>query len=165
MFEPNISIDISLLAIILGLYATKKDKNLVLMFICCLFVHVLLTRDAEDQAKGVEDGVEDGVDGDGDVDGDVDVKDDVRDDVRDDLGNDLGVVPATDFTVAENQVSRPFPFKASDIFKTTVSSGVFERQLSTPQTKLTSTVFPASSAEANGRLASARDSFFKSLVS
>lgn len=153
MFEPNISIDISLLAIILGLYATKKDKNLVLLFICCLFAHVLLTRDVEEEEEEKEKGVEDG-----DEDG-------VEDDVEDDVVDHLGVVPATDSTVAENRVSLPPPVAHSDIFKTTVSSGVLERQLSTPQTKLTSTVFPASSAEANGKLASARDSFFNSLVS
>lgn len=49
MFEPNLSIDVSLLAIILGLYATKNDKNLVLILICCLFAHVLLTHDDYDR--------------------------------------------------------------------------------------------------------------------
>ncbi|CAN0401794.1 unnamed protein product, partial [Ectocarpus sp. 13 AM-2016] len=43
MFEPNLSIDVSLLAIILGLHATKNDRNLILVLICVLFAHVLLT--------------------------------------------------------------------------------------------------------------------------
>ncbi|CAM9214641.1 unnamed protein product [Ectocarpus sp. 4 AP-2014] len=53
----------------------------------------------------------------------------------------------------------------TDMFTTTVSSGVFNRQLSTTQANLTSTVFPSTSVEANGKLASARGFFFKSLVS
>lgn len=146
MFEPNLRIDVSLLAIILGLYATKNDRNLILVLICVLFAHVCLTNDEESS----------------DV---VEQTSTVTDD--DDLGaavSNVSVAAATAATsstpVAENEKT-----VATDSFKSTLSSGVFDRQLSTPQTNLTSTVFPATSEEANGKLASARDSFFESLVS
>lgn len=140
MFEPNLSIDVSLLAIILGLYATKNDRNLILVLICFLFAHVLLTND-DDDCLVVED-----------------VSVDERSSVQD--FDAVGVAAAAPVPVTETPQT-----DTADSFKTTLSSGVFDRQLSTPQTNLTSTVFPATSVEANGKLASARDSFFKSLVS
>ena len=152
MFEPNLSIDVSLLAIILGLYATKNDRNLILVLICFLFAHVLLTND------------DDCID---DEDLSTDEKRSFYNDAStvvahdfDDVSDDVGVAAAA----APDVVETPQTF-ATDSFKSTVSSGVFDRQLSTPQTNLTSTVFPATSVEANGKLASARGSFFKSLVS
>ncbi|CAM9101046.1 unnamed protein product [Ectocarpus sp. 4 AP-2014] len=147
MFEPNLSIDVSLLAIILGLYATKNDRNLILVLICALFAHVLLTNDDDDLSAGVLEHARTAAaanDGAG-------------------LGaavSDAAATAETPTAVAENENA-----VATDGFKSTLSSGVFDRQLSTPQTKLTSTVFPSTSEEANGKLASARDSFFESLVS
>ena len=147
MFEPNLSIDVSLLAIILGLYATKNDRNLILVLICILFTHVLLTND------------EDCADDEDSMDERRSIDDDASTVVAHD-SDDVGVAAAAPISAVET----PQTF-ATDNFKTTVSSGVFDRQLSTPQTNLTSTVFPATSVEANGKLASARGSFFKSLVS
>ena len=148
MFEPNLSIDISLLAIILGLYATKNDRNLILLLICLLFAHVLLTNDEDDPAPLLDD--------------DYSSVDEGHAVVvpKDNLGagtaktsNQVSPVPA----VSKNPTTT--------LFNKTVSFGVFDRQLSSPQTNLTSTVLPSSSTEANGKLAAARDSFFKSLVS
>ena len=161
MFEPNLSIDVSLLGIILGLYATKNDKNLILLLICVLFAHVLMTNDDGDNnnlAYLLADNVVSEDDGSND---DISEDDGSNDDISVESrpgDASLGVGAATnaiDTNINEN----------TDNFKTTVSSGVFDRQLSTPQTHLTSTVFPATSIEANGKLASARGSFFKSLVS
>lgn len=158
MFEPNLSIDVSLLGIILGLYATKNDKNLILLLICVLFAHVLMTNDDDDNnfANLLVDNVSED-DGSNDINA-VSRPADVS----------LGVGAATDAIDIDTDATSPLPIVGNDNadnFKTTVSSGVFDRQLSTPQTNLTSTVFPATSIEANGKLASARGSFFKSLVS
>lgn len=147
MFEPNLSIDVSLLAIILGLYATKNDRNLILLLLCFLFAHVLLTNDDDD-------------DGDDHGNNDNNVDDnDVDDDDDDSSLSDSNVFGDALGAAVEKKPS------VIDHFSTTVSSGVFDRQLNTPQTNLTSTVFPATSLEANGKLASARSSFFDSLVS
>lgn len=151
MFEPNLSIDVSLLAIILGLHVTKNDRNLVLVLICILFAHVLLTNEDErdDSASSLLEETSA-------------VATTVADDNLGAAASDAAGIATTD---APTLGTEPEKIVAADSFKTTLSSGVFDRQLSTPQTKLTSTVFPATSAEANGKLASARDSFFKSLVS
>lgn len=142
MFEPNLSIDVSLLAIILGLYAMKNDRNLVLVLICVLFAHVLLTNDDD---GGALEHVRIAA---------------VTDDGLGSSVRDAVAAAEAPTTAAENE--KPV---ATDGFKSTLSSGVFDRQLSTPQTNLTSTVFPSTSEEANGKLASARHSFFESLVS
>ncbi|CAN0502677.1 unnamed protein product [Ectocarpus sp. 8 AP-2014] len=145
MFEPNLSIDVSLLAIILGLYATKNDRNLILVLICALFAHVLLTNDEDDLNAGVLQNAST-----------VAVTND---------GLGAAVTGGVATAVTPTTVAKDDNPVAPDGFKSTVSSGVFDRQLSTPQTNFTSTVFPSTSEEANGKLASARDSFFESLVS
>ncbi|CAN0402610.1 unnamed protein product [Ectocarpus sp. 12 AP-2014] len=144
MFEPNLSIDVSLLAIILGLHATKNDRNLILVLICVLFAHVLLTNDDDDLNIGVLEHASTAVATGGGLGAAV---------------SDAVATGETPTTVAENENA-----VATDGFQSTLSSGVFDRQLSTPQTNLTSTVFPSTSEEANGKLASARGSFFESLV-
>lgn len=146
-FEPNLSIDVSLLAIILGLYVTKNDRNLILLLLCCLFAHVSLTSESDD-GDAVGDGAL-GVAADGLVDPDV----------------GRIVADEDDDTVVVKGDSAAVPPQCADHSKTTLSSGVFDRQLSTPQTNLTSAVFPSTSEEANGKLASARGSFFEALVS
>lgn len=162
MFEPNLSIDVSLLGIILGLYATKNDKNLILVLLCILFAHILLTND-DDGEHGLAVREHDGsnVEGDNEEPSQVENVVDVAD-------NSLGVGADRSTVDINTKTTSPPPLpenKSSDQVKTTVSYGVFDRQLSTPQTNFTSTVFPATSVEANGKLASARQSFFKSLVS
>ena len=156
MFEPSLSFDVSLLAIILGLYATRNDRNLILILICVLFGHVLLTGEDDEDGGHFENLVADDSSSSGHVESESE-----------------GGVVATDEALGAPTANVDAEAKATsvpdtdrtDSFKTTVSSGVFDRQLSTPQTNLTSTVFPATSIEANGKLASARGSFFKSLVS
>ncbi|CAM9209551.1 unnamed protein product [Pylaiella littoralis] len=121
MFEPNLSVDVSLLAIVLGLYATNSDRNLVLILVCCLFAHISLTNDdfRGDGRGGALGAAAEAA-----------------------AGDDGGVVDA-----------EPSNRRTVDHYDTTVSSDVLGRQLSTPQTG------------PNGNLASARNSFFESLVS
>lgn len=154
MFEPNLSIDVSLLAIILGLYATKNDRNLILVLICLLFTHVLLTNDDDECVDVVEDVS-------------IHERQSAEDDESTIVTDDSDAVGVAAMEPINEPPEPPKTPKSAvaDSFKTTLSSGVFDRQLSTPQSNLTSTVFPATSAEANGKLASARGSFFKSLVS
>jgi len=154
MFEPNISIDVSLLAIILGLYTTNNDRNLILILICALFSHVLLTTfDDNDRDTETITSFDDG----------VDAENSAMIDDNDDIETE-SPAPVTDFGADVGSAPAP-ETRAADSFKTTVSSGVFDRQLSTPQTSLMDTVYPSTSTEANGKLASARGFFFKSLVS
>ena len=154
MFEPNISIDVSLLAIILGLYTTNNDRNLILILICALFSHVLLTTfDDNDRDTEAITSFDDGVDAQ-----DLPMVDD-----NDDTDTES---PALVADSSADVGSAPAPkMSTANTLKTPVSSGVFDRQLSTPQTSLMDTVYPSTSIEANGKLASARGFFFKSLVS
>ncbi|CAM9101195.1 unnamed protein product [Ectocarpus sp. 12 AP-2014] len=165
MFEPNLSIDVSLLAIILGLHAMKNDRNLILLLICILFAHVLLTSEDEWGA------------GDDRLMSDGPTLEQTSDATSDAVAHDglMGAAaPNADAAVTTTTTTTPAAATAvtetkntlaTDGFQGTLSSGVFGRQLSTPQTNFTSTVLPATSAEANGKLASARGSFFESLVS
>lgn len=154
MFEPNICIDVSLLAMILGLHVTKNNRNLVLLLICVLFAHVLLTDDVQVVSGSNSDSVSDS-------DSDSDSKNDiVETEVQEAASADDSAVGA-----APRAPQKPSVPPVTDSFATTLSSGVLSRQMSTPQTKRMSTVFPVTSVEANGKLASARTSFFESLVS
>lgn len=139
----------SLLAIILGLYVTRNDRNLILLM-CCLFAHVSLTSENSDEYFETE------ADTLGAAKADYN-DEDTEGEEEQEAEEETAVVAGGD---AISHPPRP-----PDHFKTTLSSGVFDRQLNTPQTNLTSTVFPATSVEANGKLASARGSFFEALVS
>jgi hypothetical protein len=143
--RANISIDVSLLAIVLAMYFTKQDQRMILILVATLVTHVILTS-SED-----EDGY---------------------------YGEDVGVLLGNARTGPEIKGDDPEepeepeepglppnPLSSAEQFKTTVSSGVFDRNISTPQTHLTSSIFPKTSQEANGKLADARGSFFESLVS
>ena len=144
--RANISIDVSLLAIILSMYFTKQENNMILILIAILVTHVLITSDNDgynDDSEQVQ-----------------------NQEVH--LGTTNGNVEKMETPV--EQVVKPTstkekPFSPNDHFKTTVSSGVFNRNISTPQTQLTSSVFPRTSQDANGKLADSRGSFFESLVS
>lgn len=153
-FEPNLAVDVSLLAIILGLYVTKNDRNLILLLMCCLFAHVSLTSDNNDDEYVVEAEPEPEPKAEAEPDPEPEPEPDA-----------LGAAASGVGAIVSDGDGATTPVQPPDHFKTTLSSGVFDRQLSTPQTNLTSTVFPATSIEANGKLASARGSFFEALVS
>lgn len=135
--RANISIDVSLLAIILAMYFTKQDDRMILILVATLVAHVLATSNDESFVE---------------------------------LG--MAGTPGTNTSGVHEKDAPPLtepidesPEPSAKHFKTTVSSGVFDRNISTPQTQMTSSIFPRSSQEANGKLADARASFFKSLVS
>ena len=122
--KSNISIDVSLLAIVLAMYFTNQDDRMTLILMVALITHVLLTSGGDNE------------------------------DLRHPY---LGAQPVG----AQPVGAQP----SVDHVKTTVSSGVFERNISTPQTNFTSSIFPSTSQEANGKLADSRGSFFEALVS
>lgn len=159
--RANISIDVSLLAIALAMYFTKQDNRMILVLVAALVSHVIITSDFEGPTDGHSRRVylvgavaEDSEDPDDSDDFDKSEDPDVEEVMEDSLDRDQGPEPIEgEFLTPKKQ------------FKTTVSSGVFERTISTPQTQLTSAIFPSSSSEANGKLANARGSFFETLVS
>lgn len=153
--KTNISIDVSLLAIVLAMYLTKQDNRMILILVTVLISHVLMTSDYEDDhrdshnimilgAKNDEPGEESEID--------QEITENVETIIDPAMSETSPVMNDTGLTPVEQ-------------FKTTVSSGVFERNISTPQTQFTSSIFPKTSLEANGKIADSRGSFFKSLVS
>ena len=142
--KSNISIDVSLLAIVLAMYFTNQDDRMTLILMVALITHVLLTSGGDNE--------------------------DLRHPY---LGaqpvgaQPVGAQPVGAQPVGAQPVgAQPVGAQPSvDHVKTTVSSGVFERNISTPQTNFTSSIFPSTSQEANGKLADSRGSFFEALVS
>lgn len=112
MFEPNFSIGVRLLAIILGFCATKSDRNLISVLICVLFAHVVLTTDNDDLNVGVLEHTS---------------TPPVMDDGLGAAVPDAVATAESPITVTENE--NPV---ATDGFKSTLSSRGFDRQLSTP---------------------------------
>ena len=152
--KSNISIDVSLLAIVLAMYFTNQDDRMTLILMVALITHVLLTSggDNEDlrhpylgaQPVGAQPVGAQPVG-----------------------AQPVGAQPVGAQPVGAQLVgAQPVGAQPSvDHVKTTVSSGVFERNISTPQTNFTSSIFPSTSQEANGKLADSRGSFFEALVS
>ena len=146
--EANLYIDVSLLAIALSMHITKRDRRIVLFVLVALFIHILLTSDGspfnildqEDEQEALGAPEDEGLEN-------LPTLDEIIDHIEP--------------VVVEEEKG----FTHEDFVKSTVSSGVFGRQISTPQNMLTSTIFPQNSKDANGKLADARGSFFNSLVS
>ncbi len=128
------------------MYFTKQDNRMILVLVAVVVSHVIITSDLEEH---------------GDYDRRVFLVGAGADDPAEtEIGEEgeeptetMGDVPAEEILAPERR------------FDTTVSSGVFERNITTPQAQLTSSIFPTSSSEANGKLANARGSFFETLVS
>lgn len=154
----NLSIDVSILAVMLAMYITKQDDKMILGLMLVLVSHLFITMD--DHLYEDEDEDENDIQ----IENNFNVVDQDFENVTE--VENLGV--AEDETPVEEKevIVEPVPTPVSlNQQSKTVSNGVFSRQLSTPQTNLTSSIFPKSSSEANGKLADARGSFFKSLVS
>jgi len=126
--RANISLDVSLLAIVLAMYFTKQDDRMILILMVALITHVLLTSGANDYENHMYSHV-----------GAQPVG-----------AQPVGAQPVGAQPVGAQPVGAQPPV---DHVKTTVSSGVFERNISTPQTNFTSSIFPSTSQEANGKLA------------
>lgn len=159
--RANISIDVSLLAIVLAMYFTKQDNRMILVLVAALVSHVIITSDFDEHNDYPRNmyRVGAGVKGSEDEEHTED-----QEEQEESLNvTDVTVDPDSQEDTVEKQERDTLTPKKQ--FKTTVSSGVFERKISTPQTQLTSAIFPSSSSEANGKLANARGSFFETLVS
>lgn len=164
--RANISIDVSLLAIVLAMYFTKQDNRMILVLVAALVSHVIITSDFDEHNDYSRDMYRVGAGGARSED-EEDIDDHEEQEESLDVTNVTEGPASTEDTVETPALVNPerdtiTPRKQ---FKTTVSSGVFERTISTPQTQLTSAIFPSSSSEANGKLANARGSFFETLVS
>lgn len=156
--RANISIDVSLLAIVLAMYFTKQDDRMILVLVAILVTHILMTSDEDYMGNyGGELG--------------MGAEDEEESPSEEQPNEEPLLVSQKDSTPLEQEKETvpkepfPKPFTPREHFKTTVSSGVFDRNISTPQTRTTSSIFPKTSEEANGKLANARGSFFESLVS
>jgi hypothetical protein len=150
----NLSIDVSILAVMLAMYITKQDDKMIIGLMLVLVSHLFITMD--DHLYEDEDDIQ--------IQNSFNVVDQDFQNVIEveKLGVTEDETPVEQKKVIVEPVSTPVSFNQRS---KTVSNGVFSRQLSTPQTNLTSSIFPKSSSEANGKLADARGSFFKSLVS
>lgn len=151
----NLSIDVSILAVMLAMYITKQDDKMIIGLMLVLVSHLFITMD--DHLYEDEDDVQ--IQNSFNVVGDQDFENIIE---VEKLGVTEDETPVEQKKVIVEPVSTPVSLNQQS---KTVSNGVFSRQLSTPQTNLTSSIFPKSSSEANGKLADARGSFFKSLVS
>lgn len=152
--DGNLAIDVGLLAAMLGIYFTKKDDRIIIILMVILVSHMLITKDDhlyEDEEINQINIVDDSFDEDENLGATTDgfSAEQVSTTVEPATSTHPGISDTTSLKQRAN----------------TVSNGVFGRQLSTPQTNFTSSVFPRTSLEANGKLADARGSFFKSLVS
>lgn len=141
--EANLYIDVTLLAIALSMHVSKRDRRLVLLTLVVLFGHILLTS----PPTTIEE-------------------EDLEEEEDEPLGAPTETVnaPTLDQILDKLEPVEKKGFTNDDFVKSTVSSGVFDRQISTPQNMLTTSIFPNNSKEANGKLADARGSFFNSLV-
>lgn len=141
--EANLYIDVTLLAIALSMHVSKRDRRLVLLTLVVLFGHIILTSPSNTIEEEVLEEEED-----------------------EPLGAPTETVnaPTLDQILDKLEPVEKKGFTNDDFVKSTVSSGVFDRQISTPQNMLTTSIFPNNSKEANGKLADARGSFFNSLV-
>lgn len=147
----NLAIDVSILAVMVAMYVTKQDDKMIVILMVCLMSHMFITKDDHLDSDGTD--VE--------IYNHVNVVDRTPVEIEN-LGTSGDETPLENEKVIVEPMTKPVSLKQQS---KTVSNGVFDRQLSTPQTNFTSSIFPNTSSEANGKLAEARGSFFKSLVS
>lgn len=157
--DGNLAIDVGLLAAMLGLYFTKKDDKVIIILMVILISHMFITKD-DHLYEYEEPEVE--------ILNEINIVDDSFDE-DENLGATVDGFSAEDVSTRVEPATSNTPGISEAVSlkqrASTVSNGVFGRQLSTPQTNLTSSIFPKTSLEANGKLADSRGSFFKSLVS
>lgn len=163
--RANISIDISLLAIVLAMYFTKQDNKMILVLVAALVSHVIITSDFQEHGRYSRQVYLVGAGAEDSDDAEEDEEEQEQEGLEDVIDESLDADPETETDTLENVLVEEAILTPMKQFKTTVSSGVFDRTISTPQTQLTSAIFPSSSSEANGKLANARGSFFETLVS
>lgn len=143
-----LAVDISLLAVLIALHATKKNKNIELVVMALLFSHVIMTTELFSKLPFV--------DTDTDTDNTVDTGSDLED------ASTLGVAATslgTEEVDRQEEQTTPKHNLLKDRRKS-VSDGEFDRMTSVTPTRRVS---PNDSSEANVDLAKARTSFFAEL--
>ena len=184
--EPNkkgLAIDISLLAIIIALHMTDKDKNLELVVMALLLTHLVVTMSGihipglsdENKTetvgvskldKNVTTGGKSTDNSAGTTRGEVIT---TRETSKLDLNDEFEFVPrkrsSSDGQLGQAEINLPkkAPQKEEPLFRKSVSDSGFRRAFSVPkQTSQTSVdvLLPSSGTEANAKIADARTSFF-----
>lgn len=169
MINRGLAIDISLLAVVIALHVTKKDKNLELAVLAILFAHVIMTTDAITQSPVSKKIGLDRLGSSKFVLGTeksrgptIEVAEADALDLDDSLVPPVNLdnaVANIDLTVNDEVVIAEPPLTHN------TGDGEFERMFSVPkQASVTSVdVLPQNSIDANGKLADARTSFYKEL--
>lgn len=143
-----LAVDISLLAVLIALHATKKNKNIELVVMALLFSHVIMTTELFSKLPFVDSDTDNAVDTDSEL---VDA-------------STLGVAATSLGTEeADRQEEQTTPKHKKEELKDrrkSVSDGEFDRMTSVTPTRRVS---PNDSSEANVDLAKARTSFFAEL--
>lgn len=184
--KKGLAIDISLLAIIIALHMTDKDKNLELVVMALLLTHLVVTmsgvqipgltsQNSQNKtavgASNVDNTVSTGTNnnGSGTTRGGVIT---ARETSKLDLNDEFEFVPRKRASSdgennllgqAEINLPKKAPRKEEPVFRKSVSDSGFRRAFSVPkQTSQTSVdiLLPSSGAEANAKIADARTSFF-----
>ena len=184
--KKGLAIDISLLAIIIALHMTDKDKNLELVVMALLLTHLVVTmsgvqipgltsQNSQNKtavgASNVDNTVSTGTNnnGSGTTRGGVIT---TRETSKLDLNDEFEFVPRKRASSdgennllgqAEINLPKKAPRKQEPVFRKSVSDSGFRRAFSVPkQTSQTSVdiLLPSSGAEANAKIADARTSFF-----
>ena len=164
--KTNFVIDVSLLAVIFSVHFSSKNKQLELILLIALFAHLAFMNDdisrkenycseySEIRELGASSKEDEPEQDEPEQNEDENIESSSTDESSDYvLNNDSETPPVPK--------SNPPPVHGSH----TVSAGVFERQLNTPQTNLTGSVYPTTSSQANCKLANSRELFFESIVS
>lgn len=153
MNRGGLAVDISLLAVLIALHATRKNKNLELVVMALLFSHIIMTTEAfgfEDEAEELDG--EDGVDGvdeqEGLEPGEVENVENVELD-KDEVSDEVSALGATRTSVKISETTQDQ--------RKSVSDGEFDRMAFAART---SSNVPR---EANLELAKSRSSFFEEL--
>ena len=181
--KKGLAIDISLLAIVIALHITDKDKNLELVVMALLLTHLIVTMSGV-QIPGLSNENKTAV-GASKLDKTVTTNSNTKDNNNSgttrgevittretsklDLNDEFKFVPrersSSDGQLGQAQINIPkkAPQKEDPVFRKSVSDSGFIRAFSVPkQTSQTSVdiLLPSSGTEANAKIADARTSFF-----
>jgi len=153
----GIAIDVALLAVLIPLHITNRggdSKNLKVLelgIIIAIISHVLFTSDLNEGIGGRFSSL--GAEG-----------DDIEDDIEEEETIEV-IEKNEDGLGDQNEPANTIDPKNVQSFQKNVSDSEFTRQFNIPpETTRTSTIFPASSNEANSKLARSRSSFYDGIL-
>jgi hypothetical protein len=147
--NSGLTIDVCLLAILIALHITKKDKDLEFLVLALLLVHVIVTTDSTCSSSENQNPVEREI--------------------------TLGVADENAHYGRKHVQDTPKIHETPEIVdspnlsdeekRKSVSNSTFERQFTIPKeySKMSS-ILPNDSASANGKLAQARSNFFSNIL-